>query len=103
MICQGFEDPTRPLHPRHLPKAIYRLKHAPRAWQLNYVLDSLGFQTSTVATPLLIFYMYDLTMFLLIYIDDIIVISSFASSTVILFREMHSGVAAVKDLVTLVF
>jgi histone deacetylase 1/2 len=95
----GFEDPTRPHHLCHLQKAIYGLKQAPRAWhaRLSSVLGSLGFRASTADTSLFILSRSGLTMFLLVYVDDIIVISSSSSATERLIRAMGAAFA-VKDL-----
>jgi histone deacetylase 1/2 len=74
----GFEDCTRPGYLCRLQKAIYGLKQAPRAWhaRLSSVLGSLGFRASTADTSLFILSRCNLTMFLLVYVDDIIVVSS---------------------------
>jgi histone deacetylase 1/2 len=95
----GFEDPSRPRHLCRLQKAIYGLKQAPRAWhaRLSTVLGSLGFHASTADTSLFILCRPGLTMFLLVYVDDIIVVSSSASTTARLIREMRAEFA-VKDL-----
>jgi histone deacetylase 1/2 len=95
----GFEDPLRPSHLCHLKKAIYGLKQAPRAWhaRLSSVLGSLGFRASTADTSLFILSKADLTMFLLVYVDDIIVVSSSPSATTRLVAQMRDAFA-VKDL-----
>jgi histone deacetylase 1/2 len=95
----GFEDPTHPSYLCRLQKAIYGLKQAPRAWhaRLSSVLGSLGFRASTADTSLFIFSRAALTMFLLVYVDDIIVISSSSSATDRLIVAMRSAFA-VKDL-----
>ena len=98
----GFEDSTRPSHLCHLKKALYGLKQVPRAWhaRLSSVLGSLRFRPSTADTSLCILSRADLTMFLLVCVDDIIVISSSTSATDRLLREMRDEFA-VKDLGTL--
>ncbi|XP_071685432.1 uncharacterized protein [Lolium perenne] len=95
----GFEDPSRPRHLCRLQKAIYGLKQAPRAWhaRLSSVLGSIGFRPSTADTSLFILSRSNITMFLLVYVDDIIVVSSSASATDRLILEMRSAFA-VKDL-----
>ncbi|KAK1677491.1 hypothetical protein QYE76_038339 [Lolium multiflorum] len=94
----GFEDSTRPRYLCRLQKAIYGLKQAPRAWhaRLSSVLGTLGFRASTADTSLFILRRADLTMFLLVYVDDIMVSSS-STATDLLIREMSSAFA-VKDL-----
>jgi hypothetical protein len=71
----GFVDQTQPTHVCKLHKAIYGLKQAPRAWYTrlsNFLLD-LGFTASLVDTSLFIHISGSLKLFLLIYVDDIIV------------------------------
>jgi hypothetical protein len=74
----GFEDPTRPHHICKLVKAIYGLKQAPRAWntRLASVLRQHGFVPSTADTSLYILHRPDVSIYLLVYVDDIIVLSS---------------------------
>lgn len=71
----GFIDRDRPNHVCKLNKALYGLKQAPRAWytELKNFLLSLGFKNS-VADASLFFYIANNTyLFILIYVDDIIV------------------------------
>jgi hypothetical protein len=61
-----------------LHKAIYGFKQALRAWYTrlsNFLLD-LGFSASLVDTSLFIHTSGSIKIFLLIYVDDIIVIST---------------------------
>jgi hypothetical protein len=57
------------------------------------VLGSLGFRASTADTSLFILSRSGLTMFLLVYVDDIIVISSSSSATERLIRAMGAAFA----------
>jgi hypothetical protein len=79
-MCQppGFEDPTQPHHLCKLVKAIYGLKKAPRAWnaRLASVLRQHGSVPSTTDRSLFILQQHDITIYLLVYVDDIIVLSS---------------------------
>jgi hypothetical protein len=61
-----------------LDKALYGLKQAPRAWyaRLSTKLLQLGFQTSKAHTSLFFFRQGGVTMYLLVYVDDIIVVRS---------------------------
>jgi hypothetical protein len=61
-----------------LAKAIHGLKQAPRAWysRLSKKLLQLGFHASKADTSLFFYNKGDVTMFLLVYEDDIIVVSS---------------------------
>ena len=71
----GFTDPALPLHVCHLKKAIYGLKQAPRAWynELRQFLVQNGFANSHSDNSLFIFNANDCVIFLLVYVDDIIV------------------------------
>ena len=75
------------------------MKQAPRAWysRLSLKLHSLGFIPSKADTSLFLFDKVGVTMFLLIYVDDIIVTSS--SDTVIsaLLQNLRDDFA-LKDL-----
>ena len=74
----GFESSATPNYICRLDKAIYGLKQAPRAWysRLSSKLHTLGFTPSKADTSLFLFNKSGITMFLLIYVDDIIVTSS---------------------------
>jgi histone deacetylase 1/2 len=78
----GFVDPTKPNHYCRLVRSLYGLKQAPRAWhaRLSSILGSLGFSPSATDTLLFILQRLDITIFLLVYSDDIIVLSSSASA-----------------------
>jgi hypothetical protein len=74
----GFENPDAPNYICKLDKALYGLKQAPRAWysRLSTKLCDLGFVPSKTDTSLFLFHKEGITIFLLIYVDDIIVTSS---------------------------
>jgi histone deacetylase 1/2 len=95
----GFEDSDRPHHLCHLTKAIYGLKQAPRAWhaRLASVLRQHGFVASTADTSLFIFQRADITIYLLVYVDDIIVLSSSSLAIDRLILGLRDAFA-VKDL-----
>lgn len=61
-----------------LDKALYGLKQAPCAWysRLSTKLQSLDFVPSKVDTSLFFYSRNGITIFMLIYVDDIIVASS---------------------------
>jgi len=69
----GFEDPEKPNFVCKLDKALYGLKQAPRAWysRLSDKLIQLGFQASKADTSLFYFSKGGITMFILVYVDDI--------------------------------
>ena len=100
----GFVDPARPNHLCRLFKALYGLKQAPRAWhaRLGSVLRALGFIPSTADTSLFLLQRPEVTMYLLVYVDDIILISSSDVAADRLVAAL-SGDFAVKDLGALHF
>ncbi|KAJ0856319.1 putative RNA-directed DNA polymerase [Helianthus annuus] len=71
---QGFVDPLRPAHVCLLHKALYGLKQAPRAWfeRLSSALLSLGFKGSKTDPSLFIYSSHGTLMYMLVYVDDII-------------------------------
>ena len=100
----GFIDPARPLHVCHLNKAIYGLKQAPRAWynELRQFLLLNGFVNSKSDTPLFIFNDNGCVIFLLVYVDDIIVTGS-AAAHVNAFIATLARRFSIKDLGNLSF
>jgi histone deacetylase 1/2 len=95
----GFVDPACPQHLCRLVKALYGLKQAPRAWHacLGSVLRALGFVPSTADMSLFLLQHPDVTMYLLVYVDDIIIISSSDAAASRLVSAL-CGDFAVKDL-----
>jgi hypothetical protein len=81
-----------------LDKALYGLQQAPRAWysRLSDKLQSIGFSPSN-ADISLFQYHKDSTIFLLVYVDDIIIASSSSSAVEVLLRDLKSDFA-LKDL-----
>jgi histone deacetylase 1/2 len=100
-MCQppGFVDPSFAQHLCRLEKVLYGLKQAPRAShaRLGSVLRTHGFVPSTADTSLVLFQRSQLTMYLLVYVDDIVVISSSESATARLVTALGADFA-VKDL-----
>lgn len=74
----------------------------PRAWhhRLSYVLGALGFTPSTAGTSLFILHRPNVIMYLLVYVDDIIVISSVAPAIPRLIAELSLDFA-IEDIGTL--
>ena len=72
---KGFEDPLLLDYVCRLHKSLYRLKQAPRAWfmQLAQALMDLGFVGSVIDTSLFYFHHRMVIVFVLIYVDDILV------------------------------
>jgi len=72
----GFHDPDKPEFVCKLRKAIYGLKQAPRAWyhELRNFLTTSCFSNSLADTSFFIFNHDSHLIYLLVYVDDIIVI-----------------------------
>ena len=72
---QGYVDPTCPQHVCNLHKSLYVLKQAPKAWfnRLTYHLFHLGFTASYPDPSLFELHTSKVTIFPLLYVDDIII------------------------------
>jgi hypothetical protein len=95
----GFMDPSYSSYHCQLDKALYGLKQAPRACysRLSDKLQSMGFLPSQADVSLFHYCNGSVTMFLLVYIDDIIVASSSPTVVTALMRDLKDDVA-LKDL-----
>ncbi|KAI0488794.1 hypothetical protein KFK09_028633 [Dendrobium nobile] len=74
----GFVDPLLPNHVCLLKKSIYGLKQSPRQWFAKFSnhLIQFGFQSSS-ADPSLLFYKHDSKiLYILIYVDDILLMGN---------------------------
>jgi histone deacetylase 1/2 len=73
----GFESCNKGLVCK-LHKALYGLKQAPRAWfeKLSTMLKTLGFKSSRCDPSLFIFSTPAATVYILVYVDDIIITGS---------------------------
>lgn len=71
----GFVDPQFPNHVCRLEKSLYGLKQAPRAWNDRFTsfLPSIGFKFSHADPSLFIKVSGTSRVFLLLYVDDIII------------------------------
>lgn len=78
---EGFVDPAHPTHVCKLNKVLYGLKQDPRVWfdRLRNTLLSWDFKHSKADTSLFFLHKSGMVLFILIYVDDIIVISNKAS------------------------
>jgi hypothetical protein len=74
----GYDDKTRPNYVCKLDKVLYGPKQAPQAWfaKLSKKLCDMGFMGSKANTSLFYYNKNGISMFILVYIDDIIVASS---------------------------
>jgi hypothetical protein len=74
----GFEDSAHPDHVCRLNRSLYGLKQAPRAWYSRFAsfLLQLGFVEAKRDTSLFIYHSGANTIYLLLYVDDIILTAS---------------------------
>ena len=95
----GHIDPRFPHHVCHLKKALYSLKQAPRAWfqRFSSFLLTLGFSCSRADTSLFVFHQQSGIIYLLLYVDDIIITGNNSSLLDSFTRKLHSEFAT-KDL-----
>jgi histone deacetylase 1/2 len=95
----GFVEKSKENYICKLDKALYGLKQAPRAWysRLSTKLIDLGFRPSRADTSLFIFNKGGIFMYILVYVDDIIVVSSTEQATTTLLKDLQKDFA-LKDL-----
>jgi hypothetical protein len=95
----GYEDLRNPEAVCKIDRALYGLKQAPRAWYswLSGKLQELGFHSLKADTSLFIYRKNGISIFLLIYVDDIIVASSSSTIVDVLLQDLR-GEFALKDL-----
>jgi len=95
----GFQHPSHPTAICKLHKALYGLKQAPRAWfsRLSAQLTDLNFKASKADSSLFIYKANGIQIFVLIYVDDIIITSSHRGAISKLIQDLHSSFA-LKDL-----
>ena len=74
----GFVDPTKPDLVCRLNKSLYGLKQAPRAWYSRFAsyIITLGFTEAKSDTSLFIFRRGSDMVYLLLYVDDIVLTAS---------------------------
>ena len=94
-----FLDKDNPTHVCKLHKAIYGLKQAPRAWyqELRTYLLSYGFNNSIADSSLFIYKNNNVTFYLLVYVDDIIIMGP-SSSVLQVFVTSLAFRFSLKDL-----
>jgi hypothetical protein len=95
----AYEDKHNPSHVCRLDKAIYDLKQALGAWysKLSSKLQKLGFISSKGDTSFFFLSNKQVTMFVLVYVDDIIIASSSQDDTSCLLKNLEENFA-LKDL-----
>jgi histone deacetylase 1/2 len=100
----GFVNKSHPNFVCRSQKSLYGLKQAPRAWYstLSQKVQALGFRRSAADTSLFLFRRGKVTIYMLIYVDDIIIASSCAQATNRLIAQLRDAFA-VKDLGALTY
>lgn len=94
----GFVDSTKPTFVCKLKKALYGLKQAPCAWYLalkSFMLN-YGFKNSAFDTSLFYYTQRGYIMYLLVYVDDIVITGSRPSFTQDFIHAL-SGRLSLKD------
>jgi len=78
---QGYNNKSQSNSICRLHKAIYGLKQAPRAWftRLSTFLLDIGFKASLVDNSLLVLISSAVQIYMLVYVDDIILIGTHSS------------------------
>jgi hypothetical protein len=86
-----YVDSSHPHHVCKLDKALYGLKQASCALynRLSTKLVQLGFHISKAGTSLFIYIKSRVTIYLLVYVDDIVVTSSSSTAVTALLNELH--------------
>jgi Reverse transcriptase (RNA-dependent DNA polymerase) len=100
----GFIDSLQPNHVCHLRKDLYKLKQTPRAWfhKFKTFLLSHQFNFSTADNSLFIFSSDKLIIYLLVYIDDIIITDNDSEAISSLINTLNLTFS-IKDLDTLYY
>ncbi|GKD60170.1 putative RNA-directed DNA polymerase [Tanacetum coccineum] len=95
----GFIDPQRPNHVCLLHKSLYGLKQASRAWfeRLSKALFDLGFKGSKTDPSLFIYSRGHTLLYILVYVDDIIVTGNNKGTIDNIISQLGSAFA-LKDL-----
>jgi hypothetical protein len=95
----GYEDKTLPHHICKLDKSLYGLKQAPRAWysRLSTKLIDLGFKSLKAGTSLFFYHKGGVYIYVLIYVDDLIIGRSTPQAASVLLQDLKNDFA-LKDL-----
>jgi hypothetical protein len=94
-----YIDASYPHRVCHLKKAIYGLKQAPRAWFhcFNTFLLSIGFSCSKLDSSLFVYSLANGILYLLLYVDDIVLTGSHQSLIGNLIEKLRDKFS-IKDL-----
>ncbi|GJX74961.1 ribonuclease H-like domain-containing protein [Tanacetum coccineum] len=88
----GFTDHAHPDYVCLLQKSLYGLKQAPRAWFQRFASYAIrvGFKHSRTDSSIFIYHQGSETAYLLLYVDDIILIASSSTLLQHLISSLHS-------------
>nr|GEX59826.1 copia protein [Tanacetum cinerariifolium] len=91
----GFVDPNKPDYVCHLQRSLYGLKQTPRAWfqRFSSYVIRVGFQHSKTGSSLFVFHRGSDIAYLLLYVDDIILIASSSAFLQRIIASLHSEFA----------
>jgi hypothetical protein len=86
----GYKDKNVPNYVCKLDKAVYGLKQALREWysKLSVKLCELDFKSSKADSSLFYFHQDNISKFMLVYVDGIIIASSNPKATKQLLRKL---------------
>jgi hypothetical protein len=95
----GFVHSDYPNHVCKLHKSLYGLKQAPRAWFERFTshLLTIGFTTSTADPSLFVFRQGSTLLYLLLYVDDIILTGNSTAAVTSLITQL-AATFELKDL-----
>ena len=98
----GFGDKTKPYHVCRLRRFLYGLKQAPHVWfqELKGFLLSLKFLDSKSDSSLFVYSVVSLTIYFLVYVDDLLITGSSQSFVQHVIHALASRFS-IKDLVHL--
>ncbi|KAI0499127.1 hypothetical protein KFK09_020028 [Dendrobium nobile] len=90
---QGFIDENHPDYVCKLHKTIYGLKQAPRQWFTTFTafLQTNGFIFSKLDPSLLIYDHGNIQLYILLYVDDILITGSHQNSISTLIRKLQTA------------
>ncbi|PKU60283.1 Retrovirus-related Pol polyprotein from transposon TNT 1-94 [Dendrobium catenatum] len=88
----GFQDATHPNYVCKLNKALYGLKQSPREWYatLSTHLQQFGFQISSSDPSLLTYNKNNVRLYILIYVDDILLTGNSETELTRLLSNLHN-------------
>lgn len=89
----GYVDSSHPTYVCKLNRSLYGLKQAPRAWfqRLSTRLEELGFTGSQADSSLFLFRQGSDVIFLLVYVDDVLVTGNCANRISSLINDLSSS------------